>query len=59
MFCGIKLFERVDSVRAVMVVTFVHNDVETDFPTEHRSVTMGAVIFGFNGPSKAIIGIKV
>ena len=48
LFRGVELFKGVETVRAVVVTAFVHNDVEAVFPAEQRAVAMRTVIFGFN-----------
>ena len=52
------MFERVDSVLAVIVAAFVHNDVDTHFPAEQCAVTMRTVIFSFSRSFTTIIGLK-
>lgn len=58
MFRRVELFERVESMRAVIVAAFVDNDLQAGFPAVKRSVAMRTVIFGFGGSFITIIGLK-
>lgn len=58
LFCGVELFECIESVWAVIVAAFVNNDIKTDFPAIKRAVAMGTIVFCFSSSFITIIGLK-
>jgi hypothetical protein len=58
LFFGVELFERVKTMRAVVIAAFVNNNIETGFPAVKPSVAMGTVIFGFGSSLGTIIDLK-
>lgn len=58
LFCGVELFECIESVWAVIVAAFVNNDIKTDFPTVKCAVAMRTVIFCFSRCFITMIGLK-
>ena len=58
MFFRAELFERVKTVRAIIIAAFVHNDVETGFPAEQRALAMRTIIFGFSRSFITVVDTK-
>lgn len=58
MFRRVELFERVESMRAIIVAAFVDNDVETGFPAVERALAMRTIVFGFRGSFITVVGLK-
>jgi hypothetical protein len=46
-------------MRAVIIATFVNDDVDLGFPAEQRAVAIWAVIFGFSRSFITIVDVKV
>lgn len=58
MFRRVEFFERVESMRAVIVAAFVDNDLQTGFPAVKRAVAMRTEVFGFRGSFITVVGLK-